>query len=127
MENQKPPTPSSPPIPPQPTKPKEPWHAQKDEKDLIAILSYIGVLFVIPLLAGKDNAFVQFHAKQGLVLFIAEIGTSILLMIPVLGWLGAPILWIVWLVLSIMGIINVFNGEKKELPLTGQFSDKFNL
>jgi len=34
------------------------------EKDLTAILSYLGILFLVPLLVSKDNPFAQFHAKQ---------------------------------------------------------------
>jgi len=99
----------------------------KSEKDLLAILSYFGILFLIPLLARKDNEFNQFHAKQGLVLFIAEIVTAMLAGIPIIGWVGAPILYIAWFVFSIIGIINVLQGEKKELPLIGQLAKKFNI
>jgi uncharacterized membrane protein len=100
---------------------------QKDEKDLTAILSYIGILFLIPMLVAKDNNFDQFHAKQGLVLFIAEVITAMFAVVPILGWIAAPILYIIWLVLSIIGIINVLEGNKKELPLIGQFANKFKI
>jgi len=103
---------------------------QKEEKkekseNLIAILSYIGILFLIPLLARKDNAFAQFHAKQGLVLFIAEIATSLIAWIPILGWFIGMIAWIIWLVLSIIGIINVVGGKQVPLPVIGKFAKKF--
>lgn len=100
---------------------------QKSEKDLTAILSYLGILFLIPLLVAKDNDFDQFHAKQGLVLFIAEIITAMFAAVPILGWFGAPLLYIFWFILVIIGIINVLEGKKKELPLIGQFSEKFNI
>ena len=101
--------------------------SKKDEKDLLAILSYFGILFLIPMLAGKDNEFNQFHAKQGLVLFIAEIITAMFAWVPIIGWIGALLLYIVWFVFFIMGIINVLNGQKKELPLIGQLTEKFNI
>lgn len=100
---------------------------KKDEKDLLAILSYFGILFLIPMLAGKDNEFNLFHAKQGLVLFIAEIITVMLAWIPIIGWIGAPILYIVWFIFFIMGIVSVLQGQKKELPIIGQFAEKFNI
>ncbi|XOB41900.1 MAG: DUF4870 domain-containing protein [Candidatus Nealsonbacteria bacterium] len=98
---------------------------KEKEKNLIAILSYIGILFLIPLLACKDDAFAQFHAKQGLVLFIAEIATSLIAWIPIIGWFIGFIAWIIWLVLSIIGIINVVSGKQVPLPIIGKFAKKF--
>ncbi len=95
------------------------------DKNLIAILSYIGILFLIPLLAAKDSPFAQFHAKQGLVLFIAEIATMLIAWIPIIGWLIGFIAWIIWLVLGIIGIINVVSGNQKPLPIIGGFAKKF--
>ena len=39
----------------------------------ITYLSYLGILALIPFMTEKDDEFVQFHAKQGLNLFIFEI------------------------------------------------------
>ncbi len=98
---------------------------QKQDKDLIAILSYLGILFLIPLLVGKDKPFVKFHAKQGLVLFIAEIATTLITWIPIIGWIGGPILYIIWIVFSIIGIVNVVSGKQAPLPIIGKLADKF--
>lgn len=91
----------------------------------LAFLSYLGILCLIPLLTEKEDDFVQYHAKQGFVLFLAELATMIFAGIPVLGWILAPILTLVWLVFSVIGIINVMNGRKKEIPLIGQYSKNF--
>ena len=53
-----------------------------EEGKALAWLSYIGILFLVPLLAKKDNAFCMHHAKQGLVYFIIEFCLAILLVIP---------------------------------------------
>lgn len=105
------------------TKPEE---TKKEEKDLTAVLSYIGILFLVPLLVCKDNSFAQFHAKQGLVLCIAEIATSMISWIPVVGWI-ALLCWIIWFVLSVIGIVNVLNGKKEGLPVIGKFADSFKI
>jgi uncharacterized membrane protein len=91
----------------------------KGEKDLTAILS------LVPLLACKDNAFAQFHARQGLILFIAEVATMLIAWIPFLGWFVGMIAWIIWVVLSIIGIVNVLNGKQVPLPIIGKFARKF--
>jgi len=98
-----------------------------DDNKVIAILSYIGVLCLIPLLMKKDDKFVFFHAKQGLVLFIVEIITYFVLMIPILGWIIAPIASLIWLALSIIGIVNVLGGEMKRLPILGKYAGKIKI
>ncbi len=87
--------------------------------NMVAILSYLGVLCLVPLIAVKDNDFVQYHAKQGLTLFIAEIATMLVGWIPLIGWLVGFVAWILWVILSIIGITNVVNKKKKPLPVIG--------
>ena len=99
----------------------------KKEKDLTVVLSYIGILFLVPLLVCKDNAFAQFHAKQGLVLFIAEVATMVIAWIPILGWFVGFICYILWMILSLMGIINVLSGKQVPLPVIGKFAERFKL
>ena len=41
--------------------------------------------------------------------------------IPILGWIIAPILSIVITVLAVIGIINAVNGKAKELPIIGKY------
>jgi len=110
-------------------KPEQVSETQKklENNKIIAILSYIGVLCLIPLFTKKDDKFVFFHAKQGLVLFIVEIITYFVLMIPILGWIIAPIASLIWLALSIIGIVNVLGGEMKELPVLGKYAGKIKI
>lgn len=89
----------------------------------MAAIAYIGILFLIPLLAKKDSPFAQYHAKQGLVLFIFEIIAGVISWIPVVGW----VLPIAGLILFIIGLMNALGGKKVPLPVIGQFADKFNI
>lgn len=98
---------------------------KQNEKDSIGVLSYIGILFLVPLLARKDDTFTQFHAKQGLALFICEVATSFIAWIPVIGWIVGLVGWIMWLVLSITGIMNVVKGKQIPLPVIGKLGEKF--
>ncbi len=102
---------------------------QKDiqENKAITILSYIGILCLIPLLAKKDSKFAQFHAKQGLVLLISWIILSVIFVVPFLGWVVGFIGYIVLLILMIMGIINVLSGKMTPLPIIGGFAEKFKI
>ena len=96
------------------------YDAQDIEKNkVMAILAYI--LFFIPLLAAKDSKFARFHTNQGLVLFLGGIIASVVAVIPVIGWIIAPIAGLVITVLAVIGIINALNGRAKELPVIGKF------
>lgn len=96
---------------------------------VMGILSYIGILVLIPILAAKDSKFARFHANQGLVLFIVNIAWSIVhaILSSILGAIKlgfimailSPIVSILLLALAIIGIVNVVNGKAKELPLIG--------
>ena len=85
---------------------------------VMAILSYIGILVLIPLLAAKDSPFARYHANQGLVLLVFHIIFLILGKLwAFLGWIGG----ILWFILAIIGIINAAKGLAKELPIIGKF------
>lgn len=97
--------------------------AQFDPQDIqdnkvMALLAYLGFLFLIPLLAAPNSKFARYHANQGLVLFILEAITSVISFIP-FGWIISGILGIFGLVLTIIGIVNAANGQAKQLPLIG--------
>jgi len=95
---------------------------KKASVNIMAIISYIGPLCLIPVLTKEKNEFVKFHAKQGLILFIGEIAAWLIVgLVPAL-WALVNLVNIIWLVLSIIGIINVTKGEKKEIPVIGQFA-----
>jgi|AntAceMinimDraft_4_1070372.scaffolds.fasta_scaffold87472_2 uncharacterized membrane protein len=99
--------------------------AKEEGKDFTIALSYIGILFLVPLFVYKNNDFAKFHIKQGLVLFVAELLTMVVGWIPILGWFVAFIAWIVWIVLAITGVMNVLSTKKSPLPIIGKFSENF--
>ncbi|MFN3813922.1 MAG: DUF4870 domain-containing protein [Aquificaceae bacterium] len=102
---------------------------REDRKiDPLAILSYIGILCLIPLLIGnKEDEFVRFHVRQGFALFLCEVATFFISWIPFFGWIVAFFGWFLWVILSIIGIINVIRGTMKPLPLIGQFGERLDV
>lgn len=94
-----------------------------EENKAITYLSYIGILFLVPLLAKKDSKFAVFHAKQGLILTIGWFVGAFLYIFLGLGFL----VHLVILVFSIMGLVNVNKGEMKKLPLIGDWAEKINI
>ena len=98
-----------------------------DNAVVMSILSYIGILVLIPLLSAKNNEIVKFHVRQGLVLLVLEVAIWI---ISEMVWILNPILNIVEIViviLSIVGIVNVLHKKQVALPLIGQFAKYFTI
>jgi len=100
----------------------------KDAQDnkIMGLLAYLGILFLVPLLAAKDSPFAKYHVNQGVILFIYSIAVFIVGMILSvalgrIGWMLSLLLNLSVLVFVIIGIINALNGEKKPLPLIGNF------
>lgn len=108
-----------------PINPESPKGDQKDieENKVIAAIGYIWILCFIPLFLKRDSKFAQFHAKQGLVLFIIEIVGWLVFWIPVVGWLVA----ILFIILAIAGFVQALSGVYWEMPVVGQIAKKINL
>ena len=109
---------------------------QYEQQDIIqnkamAILAYFGPLVLISIFAApKTSKFTRYHANQGLVLLLCEIGFSILY--NILSAILLAISWrlyfivsiigiisIVFVILAIIGIINASSGKAKSLPIIG--------
>lgn len=94
------------------------------EGKIFAVLSYLMILCIIPLVFKNDNPFVLSHGKQGLVIFIGEVAVFILsIVMPWLLRFGIFIL----LVISFWGIIEVLRGRYVRLPFICDIADKINL
>ena len=94
---------------------------------LLGVLSYLGPLVIIPFLVEKEDAFVKFHIKQGVVLLVIEI---ILWLTMTIFWLLMPVVGLLQLgvfVLMIIGIFNVAQKKEKELPVVGAFAHMVNI
>ena len=100
---------------------------QISNEKLCAILSYLYIGLIWYLLDDKlkKSDFAKYHVKQGLVLLITNLILGAFMGVPVIGWILAPILYVIILVLMILGIINVLANLKRELPVIGQFANYF--
>ena len=102
--------------------------ADIEKNKVMGILSYLGILVLIPIFAAKDSPYARFHANQGLVLMIAEvvysIATRIINSIVGLSLLRTilSIVSLLFLALAILGIVNAVNGKAKKLPLFGEIT-----
>ncbi len=104
--------------------------ADAEKNKVMGILAYLGILFIVPLVAARESRFAMYHTNQGVVLFIACVGllvaSSIVAAIPVVGWIFSlfitPFLSLGMLIFMILGIINAAQGVCKPLPVIGHFT-----
>lgn len=99
-------------------------------RPIFLVLSYLGILALLPYLIEKEDKEVQWHAKHGLVLCGVEIVLGIVLTIintvtACLGCLIAPLVGIPLLILHIMLIVKALNGERMLIPGISQYADQF--
>ncbi|MBF0178267.1 MAG: hypothetical protein HQL63_15685 [Magnetococcales bacterium] len=84
---------------------------------VFALLSYLGVLCLIPLYFARNSEYAQFHARQGFVVFFIYIVGSFATIVPGLG----PLIYFValWLAIafSILGILSVLFARAWRLPV----------
>lgn len=88
---------------------------------VMSFLSYLWILFIVPLIAAPNSPYAKFHANQGLLLFLFDIVIAIVAMIPVVGWIISAVGGALVLIFRIIGIVNSLKGEAKELPLIGKY------
>ncbi len=88
---------------------------------LTAILQiFIPILFFLPLVACQNSAYGRFYANQGLLILLIDLAASLVLIIPILGWIAGPIIGIANLVFAIMNAVNANKGIRKGIPILGE-------
>ena len=106
-------------------------------RTMMIVLAYLWVLAFIPLLAEKQDADVQWHAKHGIVLMAAELVLIIayILMTSIISLatfgLGCVLVlllvfaWIGILALHVAAILKGVNGGRLLIPGISEYADRF--
>ncbi|NLI99191.1 DUF4870 domain-containing protein [bacterium] len=108
-----------------------------------------GLLFLVPLLAHKDNPFSKYHGRQGMVLFMFEVAFGIIIGIlwaiagaiavasygygygigmgicGVLVWIVIVLVGLALEVLSIIGLIQAAQGKFWKMPVIGAIAESW--
>jgi uncharacterized membrane protein len=94
------------------------------ESWLYAMLSYISVLVFVPLLTRKDDPFVNYHIRQGLVILG---GTIISLIVTVWFPRFGSMLFLLFLLVSVVGIVTTLQGRQWRIPIVGHIAERFKI
>jgi len=107
--------------------------APSSNRGVMIVLSYLWLLSLVPLLVEKDDAEVQWHAKHGVVLMLAELFLWIAMYIvqailgTILGCLFALLTFPVGLAIiavHILAIVKGLNGRRLIIPGVSQYTDR---
>jgi uncharacterized membrane protein len=110
--------------------------AEPANRGVMIVLAYLWLLALVPLLLDKDDPEVQWHARHGLLLMVAELvllvayvamttivslatlGLGVVLMLLlVFGWIGV-------LVLHIFAIVKGINGQRLIVPVVSAYAGR---
>ena len=117
--------------------PMPPADVPSSNRGVMIALSYLWLLALVPLIVEKNDQEVQWHAKHGIVLMVAEIILWIALSIVtqiivhitfgfgcVIGILF-PFLWLAILVVHVLAIIKGINGQRLIIPGVSEYVNRF--
>lgn len=98
--------------------------ADIDESRLYAMLSYVSVLVLVPWLTHKDDPYVNYHLRQGIVVCTATILTLVLTAwAPRIG----SLLFLLLLITSVVGIVMALSGRQWQIPIIGRLASLLKL
>lgn len=128
------------PMPVMPRPEHAPVGSDNLEDRVFAALSYISILFVVPLILKNEDGDIHYHAKQGLALFGAEVvvwfalfllDTFLTAIFPnrelvVVRAIGA-LAWVAFMGLSIAGVYMAGRGKRWKMPVIGRMASKLRI
>ncbi len=106
-------------------------------RSVMLVLAYLWPLAIVPLLVDKEDADVQWHAKHGLVLMVAELllalAISMLTSIVTLVTFGVGcvlslffvFLWVAILGVHIVAIVKALGGSRLVIPGVSEYASRF--
>jgi len=95
------------------------WAQRSVDGRFLSVLSYIGPLFVVPLLMQKGDPFARHHANQGLTLFLFSALLSLVEEFVPFGGLIQLAGSVFSLFCIVKGVLSVVHGRLDKLPLLG--------
>lgn len=94
-----------------------------EDNKILACLSYLSILCIIPLFGARKSRFAQEHAKQGVVLAAVWFIGSFIFWVPLFGWAAIVIVFMV----NLIALVRCMEGSFWEIPYIGKYREKINV
>ncbi|SCA56096.1 Magnetosome protein MamF [Candidatus Terasakiella magnetica] len=91
---------------------------------ILAAMSYLGILCFVPLFSNKDDEYVYFHAKQGLIIWVWGVLAVFALHLPGLGKWFFSVSAMAVVMFSLIGFVSVMLNRAWKLPFIYGVSTK---
>jgi uncharacterized membrane protein len=96
----------------------------RNRRTVMLLLSYLPVLGLIPLLAARSDPEIRWHARNGLLLFGAVVGISIVatavgILVPAFSCLYGILMFVVlvvYTVIVILAVVKALDGQRLIIP-----------
>jgi uncharacterized membrane protein len=92
---------------------------------IATFLSIVG--FFLAVLFKRKDKYVMHYAKQSLVVFFVFIVAWAVLIVPLIGIVLSPIVYVVGVILWIVSWVYALTGKIKVVPIIGQYADRIDL
>jgi uncharacterized membrane protein len=115
--------------------PSPPELPLNDQDRILLVLSYLGILALVPFLTAKKE-FVLWHARQGLLLFgVSLVSLFGMILVNVILWYVHWVLGLIFLLLLLTSgfgilalmvacVLKAFEGERWRIPYLGDLVEK---
>ncbi|MEE8483711.1 MAG: hypothetical protein V3S46_03855 [Nitrospinota bacterium] len=90
----------------------------------LSVLSYLGILCLVPMILNKDDEYVNFHARQGLFLWMWGVLAIFGLYVPVVGRYFFSISALLIVLFSLIGILSVLMTRAWRFPIIGDWAER---
>lgn len=94
-----------------------------EDNKILACLSYLSFLCLIPLFGARKSRFAQEHAKQGAILFVVWVVGTFFFWIPLFGWAAMVVVFLA----NLIALVRCMEGTFWEIPFIGKYREKINL
>ena len=91
-----------------------------EENKTMAILSCIPIIGLVMMFVEKDDQFVRYMGAQ----FTLVGALELVAIIPIIGWMIAPLLLPVIVILVIIGMVKTSKGERFDVPVISKWALK---
>lgn len=100
------------------------------ENKVVAAMSYLSILILVPVFVGRHSPFVRYHLNQGLALWCLGLATLplacvnfVIALVPFIGFIVSLLfgvsVFFVFMGLVAFGVYNVSEGRCVPLPIIG--------
>ena len=105
-------------------------------RTVMIVLSYLWILAIVPLLVEKRSRDIQWHAKHGLVLLLAELilwmafsivasaSRSIAAFLGTVVGLFGPFLWLAIVGIHVLAILKGLDGQRLLIPGVSDYAGR---